>query len=146
MLLAALAASGVTAGVIFGVQAWWPKAFSLADGGDAARRLAGALLGKWELAESNSDAPPPPKDAGPPWIEFRKDGTLRHRSFTTVTNDGNVVSQEERVQLAAYTVPDGEHIVVGEGGEENHIRVVLDGDELTLHNQYGGVERYRRAK
>jgi hypothetical protein len=109
-----------------------------------AKNLEVSLLGKWELIEST----PPRRSqikAGEEWCEFRPDGTMRDRSITTIVVDGKLADQKENLQLFPYKIVDGDHILLNPGGAEHLIRVVIAGDELTLHKQFGEFERYKRA-
>ena len=126
--------------VVLGVQSYFSKLGKEAG----QQRLAESLPGKWELIESVPPSSPGIK-AGEEWWEFRPDGTLKTRSFTTIAVNDKVTDQNENLQVLAYKVVDAEHILLNPGGQEHLIRVVLVGDELTLHKQFGEVGRYRRA-
>ena len=110
-----------------------------------AKKLEDSLLGKWELIESTPPRRPEIK-AGEEWCEFRPDGTMRDRSITTIVVDDKLADRKENLQQFPYKIIDGDHILLNPGGAEHLIRVVVVGDELTLHKQFGGVERYKRAR
>jgi hypothetical protein len=143
ILCSTVASSLITIFVMLGIQGYFSRiqAERLAA---QAKGLELSLLGKWVLIESTPPRPPEIK-AGEEWQEFRPDGTLRDRSITTISGNGKVTDQSENIQVMSYKVVDGDHILLNPGGREHLIKVVLVGDELTLHQQYGGVMRYRRA-
>lgn len=138
MLLSAVVSSALTVLAVLALQR-----YQTSDGGGSAKkRLEEQLPGRWEQVEP---------DEGPDreWIEFRPDGTLRSRSFSTIRADGKLVSKGEQLITIAYRVDDGQHITLNpERSDYNkrQARVVLAGDELTLHDPgQGQVKRYRRA-
>lgn len=139
MLLAAIISAGLTVLAVFAVQHYQAR-----YGIEAAKQQLGErLLGRWEVIEP---------DSGPDreWYEFRPDGTLRVRLFSTVRADGKLVSRGEQLITIAYRVDDGEHITlnpeVNDYGKRQ-ARVVLAGDQLTLHDPgQGEVKRCRRVQ
>ncbi|MBA4062297.1 MAG: hypothetical protein C0501_01060 [Isosphaera sp.] len=137
MLLAAVVSSAATAAVIVGVQHYRPGS------ADARERdhLRQALLGKWELIEPLS----PGVEPGDRWFEARPDGTMQFATVSVVRVDGRLASKAVRLETHAYEVKDGSHFLLNPGGAEHLMRVVLDGDRLTLFKMYGAVERYRQA-
>jgi hypothetical protein len=143
ILISCIVSSAITVLVMLWLQGYFAalQAERLAA---QAKRLESSLLGKWELIEATPPRRPEIK-AGEEWCEFRPDGTLKDRSITTVDADGKLTDQQEHLQVFTFMVVDGDHILLNPGGAEHLIRVVLAGDELTLHKQYGEVARYKRA-
>ncbi len=136
MSLSAVVSSGLTVLAVFAVQ-HYQASYGIES---AKRQLGERLLGRWEVIEP---------DAGPDreWYEFRPDGGLTFRTFSTVKADGKLVSKGEQLVTIAYRVDDGEHITLCPDRDDHakrQARVVLAGDELTL-NEPGVVRRCRRT-
>jgi len=140
MLLSAIVSSGLTVLAVFAVQR-----FQASSGIESAKKgLEEQLLGRWEVVEPDGEGP------DREWIEFRPDGTRRSRPFSTILADGKLISKGEQLNTIAYRVDDGGHITLNpeiDGFGRRQARVVLSGDEMTLHDPgQGQVKRYRRVQ
>jgi hypothetical protein len=141
ILLSSVLSSVVTVLAVLGVQHYLSKSGKAAE----RQRLEEILFGKWELIESTQE--PVTHEGEREWIEFRKDATLRSRSFSTITANGKLVSKSEQFRTIGYKVVDGEHIVWNADRDDYNrqdIKVAHTDDELTLHKPGGVVERYKR--
>jgi hypothetical protein len=139
MLVSAIVSSGLTVLAVLALQR-----YQASNSIEAAKKhLEEHILGRWEVVE-------PGQGPDREWIEFRPDGTMRSRSFTTIRTDGRLDSKEEQLVTVAYRVDDGERITLCPERNDygkRQARIVLAGDELTLHDPgQAQVKRCRRVQ
>jgi hypothetical protein len=139
MLVSATVSAGLTVLAVLAVQRYQANNSIESE----RKHLEEHILGRWEVFEP---------DQGPDreWIEFRPDGTMRSRSFTTIQVDGRLVSKEQQLITIAYRVDDGGHITLCPERNDygkRQARIALAGEELTLHDPgQAQVKRCRRVQ